>query len=117
MSWEYIFAYYGAHGIGPTDVPGRNFIPACDSPDDVKVYTSPWVSNAHSTLSLGPLSIVLEGDYALDEGLDILEKKCRENAFYIGANSIINFSCEIHLWEKPIHFHGTGSCCVLKFQT
>ena len=114
MSWEFIFAQYSANSLDLP--PDRKFVPTCDSPDDVKIYISPWVSNAFAIQNLGPISIILNGDYPLDEGLELLEKKCRENAFYIGANAIINFTCEIHLWEKPVQFHADGSRCVLKFQ-
>jgi hypothetical protein len=116
MSWEFLLAYYGAVSP-PESSHEKKVIPSCDSPDDVMVYISPWVANAYAVEHLGPVSITLNGDYPLDEGLALLEKKCRENAFYIGANAVINFTCEIYLWEKPTQFQANGSRCVLKFQT
>ena len=114
MSWEFILAYYGVP-VHPEDARARRVVPSCDSPDDVKVYVSPWVPNTHSTEHLGPISITLNGDYPLDVGLELLERRCRENAFYVGANAVVNFTCEIHLWEKPIQFQASGSRCILKF--
>ena len=114
-NWADIYAYYTFNHIEPPV--NKKFIHVCDSPDDIRIYTSPWVANANIIKTLGVLSLTLEGDYSIDEGLEKVEYECKQNAFYMGANAITNFTCDIYLWDTPRTFRAGGARCILQFSS
>lgn len=116
MHWSDIYLYYTFNGqIAPSQEP---VTPDCQSPEDVRVYNSAWVSNAQVIKSLGTKEVIIRGDnLEMDIVIEALESRIKKDAFYVGANAVLNFSCDLHLWDSPATYRATGTRCVLRYTT
>lgn len=110
--WADVYAYYNFNYVHETP---DAVTPSCESPEDVRVYHAAWVSNATTVKMLGPCHSSIEGEMEIDEALEELEKRCKKDAFYFGANAITNFTCDLYLWDNPRIYKASGHRCVLRF--
>lgn len=114
--WSYYNWYFGV----PLPIDnGEGVVPGAQDPNDVRIFVTPWVNNAKILRQCGSklISIKRSSNQGLqvEDALLLLEKEMQTAAFYLGANSVTNFVCELHLWEDPVEYTATGTCVVLEF--
>jgi hypothetical protein len=80
----------------------------CKSFEDVRLYTSPWVSGYTTRAYHAPVEINVQ-DYDIERGLFRVKEKIKRIAFDSGANAVVALNTDIYAWESPIKFNVVGT--------
>jgi hypothetical protein len=93
------------------DPPTEDKIIECNSFEDVRIYTAPWVAGYCARSYYAPIEVKLQ-DYNVERGIHRVEEKIKKLAFNNGANAVVAVSTDVYIWESPIKFNafGTPTC-------
>jgi hypothetical protein len=103
--WEYVQNFY------VTDSKEYSKFP-CESWEEVRLYTAPWVSGTRTLRGFGMIKVEFEIDKF--EGMfEKAEELLMQKAFLIGGNTVHGWECIVRLWDNPVRVETYGSCALL----
>lgn len=84
----------------------------CEKFEDVRLYSSPWISNMKLIKTFGSHAVEFLAD-DLEEGLIRSEEELQKKVFEMGGNAVLGWERIIYLFEKPYRIRSSGSVCSL----